>query len=316
MGVRPALKEVRSWTTDSRRWAHYVPRNGDVVIATPPKCGTTWTQQIVNLLIFQNAEPRPIQIISPWIDFRPIPIDQIVELLGAQTHRRFLKSHSPATALPLYDETRYIHVARGGLDAFMSWHNHSSNYSAQVVEVQSAMGQGDETIRRPLPRPAADPHEYFQTWMTEDEGWRLADDFPAALYFDIERSYWAERKRENMLLVHYNDLKADLDGEMRRIAAFLSIDVPADVWPKLVEAASFGFMREHGAELLPRAAGSWDKGADRFFNLGTNARWRDVLTAEDIARYQNRQSREASPALAAWLDGGRLKTGDPKASGD
>ncbi len=195
--VRNPTKEVRSWTTDSRRWAHYVPRPGDIVIATAPKCGTTWTQQIVSLLVFRSNAPKEIQHTSPWIDFRIPPVDQIMSGIEAQTHRRFIKSHLPFDAMPIYDDVRYIHVARDGRDAFMSWHNHSSNYSELSVTVQSAAGMADETIARPLPRPAESPHEYFQTWMMEGAEGLLADDNPATRYFDLERSYWTARHEPN-----------------------------------------------------------------------------------------------------------------------
>src|SRR6201999_3761852 len=118
MLISTPKKEVRSWTTDSRRWARYTPREGDIVIATAPKCGTTWTQQIASLLVFQSTEPREIQILSPWIDYRLAPVDAVMGFIEAQTHRRFLKSHLPFDALPFYEEVRYIHVARDGRDAF------------------------------------------------------------------------------------------------------------------------------------------------------------------------------------------------------
>ncbi len=115
-----------------------------------------------------------------------------------------------------------------------------------------------------------------------------------------------------MLLVHYNDMKADLGGEMRRIASFLGIEVREDLWTGLIAAADFDFMREHGATLMPRAATSWDKGHERFINKGTNERWRNALTPEDIARYQARESRElpARPGALAqrregWQRGNR-----------
>ena len=65
---RPALREYRTWIMDSRRWSSYRPRSGDVVVATYPKCGTTWTQRIVSLLIFQSPAPVPLSKVSPWLD--------------------------------------------------------------------------------------------------------------------------------------------------------------------------------------------------------------------------------------------------------
>jgi len=52
MLIRPALREYRTWTTDSRRWAPYHPRPDDIIISAFPKSGQTWTQQIVSSLVF------------------------------------------------------------------------------------------------------------------------------------------------------------------------------------------------------------------------------------------------------------------------
>jgi aryl sulfotransferase len=152
--------------------------------------------------------------------------------------------------------------------------------------------------------------------MTEGPEARLVDDSPACNFFAMERTWWAERERPNVLLVHYNDLKADLEGEMRRIAAFLGITIPENVWPDLVTAAGFEAMRKNGATLLPRAALSWDKGHERFINKGTNERWREELTHEDAAMYEARAAQELSPALSNWLTRGRLQAGDPRALAD
>lgn len=316
MAYRAPDREVRSWTTDSRRWAGYKPRASDIVIATSPKCGTTWMQQIVSLLVFQSAEPRALHEISAWLDMRVRPLDPMLAMIEVQTHRRFLKSHLPFDALPIYDEVKYIHVARQGLDAFMSWHNHTSHYTPAVLAVEDTVGMEDETIARPRPRTSSDPREFFQVWMTEGPWARLADDYPASSYFDIERSWWAARTRSNVLMVHYNDLKSDLGGTMRRIARYLDVSVDEVLWPTLIEAAGFDFMREHGTELMPTAAQAWDKGSETFLNKGTNGRWRDVLTADDVARYEARAERELPPALAAWLAHGGPVAGDPHSSPD
>jgi aryl sulfotransferase len=314
--VRPASKVLRSWTTDSRRWSAYRPRPGDIVVATPAKCGTTWMIQIANLLVEQSPEPQPIWLRSPWLDVRDYPIAELLETLEAQTRRRVIKTHTPSDALPLHDEVRYIHVARDGRDAFMSWHNHVAGYTPMALAFMDAVGAEDETIARAYPRMPPDVRDFFRAWMTEGKDARLADDMPAARYFDIERSFWRDRHLPNVLLVHYNDLKADLDGEMRRISAFLDIPVEEGAWPSLVEAARFEAMRANGAALMPRGRTTWNEGHQTFFKSGTNARWRAVLTEADNALYEDRVRREVSPALAAWLEAGRLVAGDPRDAAD
>ncbi len=118
---RAPTRVVRDWSCDSRRWSGYKPRKGDVIIATAPKVGTTWMQQIVNLLILQSPQPRPLMELSPWLERRgQIPIEVVLQSIEAQTHRRYLKSHLPFDALPIHDEVRYIHVGRDGRDACMS----------------------------------------------------------------------------------------------------------------------------------------------------------------------------------------------------
>jgi aryl sulfotransferase len=313
---RPPTRETRSWTTDSRRWAYFKPRPDDIVIGTSAKCGTTWMQQIVSLLVFQSPEARDIQNESPWIDMRVRPIEEVTERLEAQTHRRFLKTHLEFDALPIYDAIHYIHVARDGRDAFLSWYNHSRHYTPMAIQAQSAAGMADEEIAKPLPLPGDSIHDFFRVWMTEGPNARLANDFPAQRYFDIKKSYWAERTRSNLLMVHYNDLLTDLGGQMRRIALFLDIAVREEVWPGLVEAAGFNFMRAHGATLLPRAAQGWDDGAERFLHHGTSGRWHEVLTTEEVAIYEARAKRELSPNLARWLERGSAVAGDPLMSPD
>jgi aryl sulfotransferase len=298
---RPA-RTIRTWHMDSRRWDAYVPREGDVVIATYPKCGTTWTQRIVSALIFQTPEPKPMSL-SPWIDERFLgTAEDTTARIEAQSHRRYLKSHLPFDALPVYEGVSYIHVARDGLDAFMSWHNHQREYKR--MELLDKAGLADETIARPYPRPEAAPHDFFQAWIGAN-GPAAESDVSATTFFDTERSYWAARSEPNVLMVHFNDLLADLDGEMRRIAKFLKIDTPPALWPSLVKAATFDQMRSDGDALMPFAKQAWTGGHESFIYVGKNERWRDALTEVDIARYRSRAAGELAPALNAWLERGR-----------
>jgi len=239
------------------------------------------------------------------------------ERLAAQTHRRFVKTHLPVDGVPIFDEVQYIHVARDGRDALMSWHNHLTGFSDVVLASLDQVGLEDRAIARPFPRAPADPAEYFRHWISTPAVIGQTDGTPELSYFDLEAGYWAERRRANFLMVHFNDLLADLDTEMRRIAAFLGIEVNHAVWPSLVRTADFKEMQAHGEAITPGANRLFGEGGvRRFFNKGTNGRWRSILTDEDLALYDAKVREKFSPSLAAWLEGGRRATGEPREAAD
>ena len=306
---RERPKRYQTWTNDSALWQRYQPRDDDIIIATYPKCGTTWMQRIVDLLIFRSPEPRSIFEISVWLDMRfGPPIDDMIEHIEAQQHRRFLKSHLPFDGLPHFDEVRYIHVARDGRDACMSFFNHCAAYTPQVYE---ALDRAAPDMGGPAPRCPSDVQTFWRQWLTRGVEPGVTDGFPALSFFDLETTYWRERSRPNLLLVHYNDLKADLSGEMHRIADFLSIEVEPELWPRLVEAATFEQMKRQGSALMPMAGLVFEGGANRFLFKGSNNRWRQAIPADDVALYDEIAAKKLSPGLARWIEGGRKAAGDP-----
>lgn len=305
-------KVYKTWATDSTRWEYYRPREGDVVIATYVKCGTTWMQRIVSLLLFQSPESLPLWELSPWIDARFLmPAEVMRDHIEGQQHRRFLKSHLPLDGLPYYEQLRYIHVGRDARDACMSFFNHCSAFTPAAYEMldRAAPELG------PYPRCPEDPREFWRRWFTQGVQADAQDGYPDISFFDLEATYWRARQTENLLLVHYNDLKADLEGEMRRIAAFLSIEPPREVWPSLVQAATFAAMKREGKTLMGQATDIFEGGSDRFFFKGSNGRWRDVMTAEDLTLYEQAAT-HFTPGLARWIENGRLVTGDPRTAPD
>ena len=96
-------------------------RDGDIVISTRSKHGTTWVQMICALLVFREADlPAPLPDLSPWLDWVGEPRDEVVARLEAQGHRRFVKTHTPLDGLPLDPRATYVVVARHPLDAAVS----------------------------------------------------------------------------------------------------------------------------------------------------------------------------------------------------
>ena len=115
----PDRELVRYYTVveDSARWNGFRFRDDDIVISTPPKCGTTWTQMMCALLIFQTPTfDRSLDLISPWLDMLTRPLDRVVADLDAETHRRFIKTHTPLDGLPFDEHVTYICVGRDPRD--------------------------------------------------------------------------------------------------------------------------------------------------------------------------------------------------------
>ena len=145
----------RSILADSARWDGFAFRPGDIVISTPPKCGTTWTQMLCALLIFDGpAFPAPLGDISPWLDMCTRPLAEVTAALAAQTHRRFIKTHTPLDGLPLHPDVTYLVVGRDPRDVAISFEHHAANLDfARFLELRAA-AVGNEDLAELPPRPS------------------------------------------------------------------------------------------------------------------------------------------------------------------
>ncbi|MEJ2531305.1 MAG: sulfotransferase domain-containing protein [Halioglobus sp.] len=309
--IQAPTREYRTWTTDSRNWSRYRPRAGDIVIATYPKCGTTWMQRIVGLLIFQDPAPIPLMEVSPWIDRRAEAlVDEYFATVESQQHRRFLKTHLPFDGLPIFDEVSYIFVARDGRDALLSWHNFASGFPSEILDRLDQNGLGDEMLGRPFPRPCTLPEDEFHRWLTRSATPGADDGLPNVSFFHHSQSWWKQRNRSNVMLVHFNDLQRDLPGEMRRVARFIDISPRESVMPALVEAAGFSAMRRDGKELLSLLATQIDGGHARFLREGRNRKWEGHFRQQDLDLYQQKLNDLLSPDCARWIQHGGSASGN------
>ena len=293
--VRQPTREFRRAIEDSLRWRNFEHRPDDIFISTPPKSGTTWMQGIVSSLLWPAGNaPDDGRGRSPGIDARFVPLDDLLAQLDAQEHRRYIKTHSPADCVPIFEECKYITVYRDGRDALMSWANHRGAMRSELVDFLNASAL-DEGLP-PLPSWDGDMDELFDQWSTDCSPiTHLA-------------SWWPLRKEGFAFFMHYNDLKADLEGEMRRFAVFLDIEVPENLWPETVKRCGLSVMREE-ARSNGRVDKVFENGVDAFFHKGTNGRWRDVLTQAQLDRYAALVANELPADAALWLESGSLVTG-------
>jgi aryl sulfotransferase len=161
------------------------------------------------MLVFQSAAPFPVQDSPPWPDFRMPPPGVMLELAESQTHRRCLKSHSLYDPLPIYKSMKVIHVARDGRDTAMSIYYHKVNFTEEVADSASEVMLADPKFGTSFHRIEADPARHFHEWLVGDED--PLDDLGCGFWY-MENSYWAARKEPEVLLVHYADMKQDLNA--------------------------------------------------------------------------------------------------------
>jgi hypothetical protein len=301
----------KTFVSDSARWEGFVFRPGDIVISTPPKCGTTWTQMMCALLVFQTPTfDRPLDRISPWLDMLTRDVESVRADLDAQAHRRFIKSHTPYDALPHDPSVTYIAVGRDPRDVFRSWDNHLSNMNLPAVITAREKAVGLDDIMEQLAQgpPVRAENEIDRFWEWVDDETPITDVMNLRLTIHHLQTFWDAREEPNVVLLHYSDLEADLDGEMRRLAARLQIAIDEARWPELVEAARFENMRANADAVAPDTGnGIWNSNT-QFFNRGCSGQWREILDDDDLARYERRVAELGSPDLIRWIHQGALES--------
>lgn len=299
-------RELVTALMDSTRWNGFEFRDGDIVIGTWAKSGTTWTQQIVSQLIFRGAEGIAAADVAPWVDMRIMPFDEMIAQLKAQTHRRCMKTHLPADALLFSPKAKYLYIGRDGRDVYWSWYNHLVR---MLPALYDAFNDPPGLPHQPLARPDDDVRKSFNEWL-DGKG------YSAETLLAHVQSWWDVRSEPNVMLVHFAKLKADMPGEIRRIARFLDIDIDVATWPDILEHCSFDYMKKNADSLSEVGKTFFEGGLRNFVFKGTNGRWRDVLSKAEIARYERMASESLTPECARWLATGEIviEVGDEKGS--
>jgi aryl sulfotransferase len=284
-------RELESNHFDSTVWNDFKFRDDDVIVATYAKAGTTWTQQIVGQILYDGDENVDVGQLSPWLDLRVPPKEVKLQTMEAQTHRRFMKTHLPVDALVFSPRAKYLYIGRDGRDVVWSLYNHHVHANDAWYAV---LNDTPGLVGPPIERTTDDVVTYFRKWLERDG-------YPFWPFWENIRSWWALRDLPNVKLIHFNDLKRDLEGQMRDIGVYLGATVDEEKWPRLIQHCSFDYMKAHAEKSAPLGGVLWEGGASTFINKGTNGRWRDLLTPEDSRRYEARAVAELGRECAHWL---------------
>lgn len=298
-------RRYHGFFADSARWERFQLRPDDIIITTPSKCGTTWMQHIVGMLVLDRTDlGAPISALSPWLDMLTRTEAEVFDQLGAQDHRRFIKTHTPLDGLPADADVTYLAVVRHPLDVAMSDRDHRANTDDERARELRLAATG----ALPPPRPGRDAEpaqtgDYLRWFIDNDLEPGGSGPYGLADYCQQVRTYWEARDETNVHLFHYADLWADRAGEMRRVAEALDVTIAEDRWPAFVDAAGLDAMRGHAERSAPEAdAGLWLDPA-RFFRQGGPRDWEGLLGQADIAHFRRRLRTLAGDATHWILEG-------------
>ena len=204
-------------------------------------------------------------------------------------------------------------VVRDPRDVFMSFWNHYSADDRRLFRADERPAPLDRPADAALPRghPRALGEWINRGWFPwESEGWPHSGN----LYHTA--SWWRFRHLPNIAFVHFADLLADLPGEIAASPP-ISASTPGgddrrggaggQLRGAAPDMAAAGPMPEEGRPHLER-------GLDSFFFRGTNGRWREVLTADELAMYDRAKARCLTPDCAAYLEAGRAAWAAPRSA--
>jgi len=195
---------VPAFTYLQKRILNMKVRPDDVWIITPPKCGTTWTQEITWLIMNKadtaSAKEKDLFSRSPFLEMPMMMISSDEEAeaamtkLDLMTSPRLIKTHLPFELLPpnLLETCKVVFVARNVKDAAVSFFYHER------------LMKHHDLIDMPFERYA---REVYKPSLTVLSG-----------FFEMLSSGWKHREHPNMLFLWYETMKADQRRVISKIA--------------------------------------------------------------------------------------------------
>jgi hypothetical protein len=236
---------------------------GDVFACAGFKSGTTWLLQIATQIAHRGAaEFDSIHDVVPWPDCPPmlgpylVPLGDPSPLARSPTARRVIKTHLPLNAIPYSDEARYIGLVRDPKDACVS----SYHFMRSMI------------FGPAMPRVA--------TWVEIF----IRPDFSPVSWAAHLQSYWSVRDRPNVLFLTYDEMKRDSAAAIRRIAAFMGVELAAAELAEVQRQSSFAYMKDAEQKFNPGHIVPWGSAGGYMIRRGERGGSGELLTPEQRKR--------------------------------
>lgn len=227
-----AMTSTKRGNESKQYWQTFQPLPTDVIISPFGKSGTTWTQQIVHGLRTQgDMDFDDISRVTPWLE---TAYQLGIDLNAPQrAHPRVFKSHLNWHDIP--KGGRYIVSVRDPKDVLVSSYRFMEGWWFEPGTIS------------------------IKTWAKE----RFIANREQG-YWQHLISWWEQRNNENVLLLSYEGMKADLPGAIQTIAAFLGIELDAELFETVLRQSSLEFMLAHKDKFDDLLMREW---TEREYNL-------------------------------------------------
>ncbi|CAL4123348.1 unnamed protein product, partial [Meganyctiphanes norvegica] len=187
------------------------------------------------------------------------------QLAEALQHPRTIKTHLPLELMPkdLLNTAKVVYVCRNPRDCIISWLHHN-----RLMKGTSFTGTLDEFI------------DIF-----------IKENWLHAPYSTHINTAWKVRDNPNLLFLFYEDLKADIMGQLKKMNNFLGTNRTEEQLKNVASHSSFSEMRKRSYESqglkVGQASDRYNKEVhDKdggFFRKGETGDWKEKLTAAHIA---------------------------------
>lgn len=270
--LRDRSRVYRGSITEPERWEHFQPRKGDVILVTPAKSGTTWTQSMIFMLLSGTTSlPEKLGVMSPWIDSNFGSLQADLDALDRQSGRRVIKTHTPPEGWPVWKDVPVVACFRHPLEVFLSIRKHLAN--SKTIDEHPLLAPIEEAL--PV---------YLYEAFSEDEVDRDLLETIARFFVDIVLS---DRLPEKLIL-NYAGIARDHEGTVRSLDRFLKTGASNQLIDDIVEATGFETMKARAADFAPEASNNLWRDAQKFFAGGRSGDWRNQFTLDQIAAYEAR----------------------------
>ncbi|KAK4329462.1 hypothetical protein Pmani_000219 [Petrolisthes manimaculis] len=235
----------------------------DIIVASYPKAGTTWVQEIVYML---THDCLPSDHTSPVLETRfpylEYPYPGWRSLAG-QEGRRWVKTHLPLHLLPhsfTQCGPKLIYISRNPRDTAVSYY-----YFMQLLTQCSYKGTFSQFI-----------HMFVN------------DVCMYSPFFSHVLGYWNNRHQPNILFITYEQLHHNPKKVIKEIADFLEISVSPDDIESIRTCTSFTNMT-HNTSVNYQHWKEWgfahkDKG--NFLRKGEVGNWKSHLNEEQVLMFE------------------------------